>query len=143
MNLRNLRPMVVYACAAWMMLLLVQEFRSVGGPYFEIPETIFDHVLSEVQLSRQSIVMSRHAEPLMPRGATLTVIAPELAPDYDPTHYLTASGVLPRHRVQHPTLAEGEKWPDFVIALGALPLEHRGYALLREFPEGRLYAARR
>jgi hypothetical protein len=143
MNRQNLRALVVYACAAWMTLLIVKEFRSVGGPYLEIPETIFDHVLPDVQLSRQAIVMSRHAEQLMPRGASLTVIAPELAPNYDPTHYLTASGVLPRHRVQHPTLAEGEKWPDFVIALGTLPLEHRGYTLLREFPEGRLYAARR
>jgi hypothetical protein len=142
MNVRILRPLVVYACAALMMLLIVKEFRSVGGPYFEIPETIFDRVLPDVQLSRQAIVMARHAEPLMPRGASLTVIAPALAPNYDPTHYLTASGFLPRHRVQHPTLAEGERWPDFVIALGA-PLEHRGYTLLREFPEGRLYAARR
>lgn len=142
MKVRNLRALVVYACAASMILLLVHGFHSLGGPYFEIPETIFDHVLRDVPLSRQSIVMARYAEPLMPQGASLTVIAPELAPNYDPTHYLTASGLLPRHRVQHPTLAEGEKWPDFVIALGT-PLEHRGYTLLREFPEGRLYAVKR
>lgn len=138
----HVRSIVIYLCAAWMTLLLVREIHSVGGPYFEIPETIFDHVLHDVPLSRQAIVMARRAEPLMPRGSTLTVIEPAAAPNYDWTHYLTASGMLPRHRVVHPTLAEGEHWPDFVIALGG-PLQHSGYTLVREFPEGRLYAARR
>jgi hypothetical protein len=138
----DLRALVISLCAAFMTVLLVQEFRSVGALTFEIPETIFDHVLADVPLSRQAIVMARNAEPLMPRGATLTVIAPALAPDYDFTHYLTASGMLPRHRVLHPTLAADEHWPDFVIALGD-PLQHRGYVLVREFREGRLYAVRR
>jgi hypothetical protein len=102
---------------------------------------VFDHVEPEAPLSRQAIVMSRRAEPLMPRGASVTVIAPAQAPNYDFTHHLTACGMLPRHEVRHPSLAEGERWPDFVIALGA-PLEHPGYRLLREFPEGRLYARR-
>lgn len=124
-----------------MVLLLVREFHSRGGPYFEIPETIFDHVLRDAPLSRQVIVLARRVEPILPRGATLTVIAPELAPNYDPTHYLAATGFLPRHKVLHPQLADGEPWPDYVIALGA-PLQHHGYALLREFPEGRLYARR-
>jgi hypothetical protein len=139
---RVLRCCIIYLCAAWMTYLIVWTFHQRGGPYFEIPETVLDHVLPEVPLSRQAIVMSRHAEPLMPRGSSLTVIAPALAPNYDCTHYLTASGMLPRHRVLHPGLAEGEAWPDFVIALGT-PFEHRGYRLLREFPEGRLYGAQR
>jgi hypothetical protein len=89
--------------------------------------------------------MCRHAAPLMPRGSSLTVIAPGSGQDFDPrnfdaTHYMTADAQLPYHRVLHPTLAEGEAWPDFVIALGS-PLHHRGYRLVREFPEGRLYAA--
>ena len=142
MSVRAIRTFVVYTCAVWMTWLVLREFRVLGGPYFEIPETIFDHVLTEVPLSRQSIVMARHAEPLMPEGSSLTVIAPALAPNFDPTHFLAASGRLPRHRVLHPTLADGEAWPDFVIALGA-PLDHRGYILVREFPEGRLYAVQR
>jgi hypothetical protein len=125
----DIRALVIYLCAAWMTVLLVQEFRSVAE-------------LADVPLSRQAIVMARNAEPLMPRGATVTVIEPAAAPDYDFTHYLTASGMLPRHRVLHPTLADGEHWPDFVIALGE-PLQHRGYVLVREFREGRLYAVRR
>jgi len=128
---------VVYVSAALMTLLLVQGLYSRGGPYFEIPQTVQDHVGRELPLSRQAIVMSRRAEPLLPRGATLTVIAPALAPNYDATHYLTASGLLPHQHVLHPAFGE-DRGPDFVIALGS-PLEHPGYHLVREFPEGRLY----
>lgn len=119
---------------------LVRLYTGRGGLLLELPETVLDHVMAEPPLSRQAIVMSRHAEPLMPRGSSLTVIAPALAPHYDPTHYLTACGMLPRHEVRHPSLtaAEEERWPDFIIALGA-PLEHPGYRLRRDFPEGRLY----
>lgn len=125
-----------------MAVLLVRALYYRGGPHFEIPATVFDHETYVTPLTRQAIVMCRRAEPLMPRGASLTVIDPAGAPNYDFTHYLTASGMLPRHRVFHPSLKEGEPWPDFVIALGA-PLEHPGYRLVREFPEGRLYAALR
>lgn len=137
----RVRSLLVYFCAACCAVMMVRAFHARSAPYFEIPETVYDHVQPEMQLARQAIVMARHAEPLMPRGATLTVIAPEQAPHFDSTHYLTASGMLPRHRVLHPSLADGEAWPEFVIALGK-PLEHRGYLLVREFPEGRLYARR-
>ena len=125
-----------------MTLLLVNDFRWRGGPYFAFPETIFDHVLRDPPATRDVILLARQVEPLMPPGSSLTVIEPALAPDYDFTDYLAASGLLPRHRVLHPTLAEGEPWPDFVLAVGA-PLQHRGYAVVREFPQGRLYAVRR
>lgn len=128
---------IVYLSSTLMTFLLVAHLRSRGGPYFEIPETVQDHVARKLPLSRQAIVMSRHAEPLLPRGATVTVIAPALAPNYDATHYLTASGLLPHQHVLHPAF-EGDRGPDFVIALGS-PLEHAGYHLVREFPEGRLY----
>jgi hypothetical protein len=139
------RSITIYCSAVVLTLLLVRHLRGLGGPYFEIPETIYDRVQGAPHLSRQAIVMSRHAAPLMPRGSSLTVIAP--APDmsfdgnnFDVTLYMTADAQLPYHRVLHPSLAEGESWPDFVIALGR-PLHHRGYRLVREFPEGRLYAA--
>ena len=130
---------IAYAGAVAMMVLLIRSLHSRGGPYLEIPRTVYDHVTpGPVHLSRQAIVMAEQAGPLMPRGSTLTVVAPELAPNYDVTHYLTVVGFLPRHRVLHPTLGEGEHWPDYVIALGK-PFEHRGYRLVREWPEGRLY----
>lgn len=141
MHVRSVcRLVAIYGGAMLLTLLLVRHLVRLGGPYFAIPETIYDRVPGAPHLSRQAIVMSRHAEPLMPRGSSLTVIAPALGENIDVTHYMTASGQLPHHRVLHPTLAEGDPWPDFVIALGA-PLHHRGYRLVREFPEGRLYAA--
>jgi len=140
-----IRSITIYCSALVLTLLLVRHLRGLGGPYFEIPETIYDRVPGSPHLSRQAIVMSRRAAPLMPRGSSLTVIAP--APDgsfdannFDATFYMTADAQLPHHRVLHPTLAEEEQWPDFVIALRN-PLRHRGYRLVREFPEGRLYAA--
>lgn len=140
-----IRSITIYCSALVLTLLLVRHLRGLGVPYFEIPETIYDRVPGSPHLSRQAIVMSRRAAPLMPRGSSLTVIAP--APDgsfdaanFDATFYMTADAQLPYHRVLHPTLAEGEAWPDFVIALRN-PLQHRGYRLVREFPEGRLYAA--
>jgi len=138
----NARKIVIYLCACWMTWLLIRDFQALGRPYFDIPETIFDHVLPVPPPTRDVIVLAREIAPLMPNGATLTVVQPALAPDYDFTDYLAAAGQLPRHRVLHPTLAEGEPWPDFVLAIGA-PLQHRGYALVREFPKGRLYAVRR
>ena len=65
-------------------------------------------------------------------------IAPALAPNWDATHYLTASGLLPYQRVLHPSLAKDERGPDFVITLGR-PLEHRGYRLVRQWRAGWLY----
>ena len=133
---------MVYLGAGTMMVLLAMRLYSRGGPYFEIPRTVLDHVLpGGPLLSRQAIVMSERVAPLLPRGATVTVVAPELAPNWDATLYLTATGFLLHQHVMHPTLGEGEQWPDFVIALGR-PLEHRGYRLVREWPEGRLYQRR-
>ena len=135
-----IRSIVIYCSAILLTLVLVRHLYRLGGPYFEIPETIYDRVPGAPHLSRQAIVMSRRAAPFMPRGSSLTVIAPPYNPSGDATLYMTADGHFPHHRVLHPTLAEGEPWPDFVIALGS-PFEHRGYRLVREFPEGRLYAA--
>lgn len=137
-----MRAIVTYLTAAILTLLLVRLLHARGGPYFVAPTTILDHVVPDPPLSRNAIVMSRRAESLMPRGASVTVIAPEQAPNYDFTYHLVACGMLPHHEVRHPSLAEGERWPDFVIAIGGKPLEHRGYQLVREFPEGWLYARR-
>jgi len=122
-----------------MILLLLLHFRALGGPYFEIPRTVYDHVIpGRPPLTRQAIVMSENVAPLLPRGATLTVISPELEPNWDATHYLTASGLLPHQRVMHPAFGPGQQHPDFVIALGR-PFSNPEYRLVREFPEGRLY----
>ena len=130
---------VVYVSAGLMTLLLVRHFYVLGGPYFEFPQTVEDHVDRVFPLSRDAIVMSRRAAPFLPRGATVTVLAPALAPNWDATHYLTGSGLLPHQHVVHPALIDSiDSRPDFVIAVRA-PLNHAHYLLVHEFPEGKLY----
>ncbi|HEX2833002.1 MAG TPA: hypothetical protein VHW00_08305 [Thermoanaerobaculia bacterium] len=138
---QKFRTLVICLTAATLTLLLVRLLHARGGPFFEIPETILDHVEKERPLSRDVIVLCRKAELWMPRGSSVTVIAPAQAPHYDFTHHLTACGLLPHHEVRHPSLAEGEEWPRYVLAVGE-PLAHRGYQLVAEFPEGRVYARR-
>jgi len=129
---------VIWCSAALLTFFLVQQLRSSGGPWLRVPETITDHEGPTFPLSRQAIVMCERSEPLMPRGSSVTVFAPELAPNYDATHYLLAIGLLPRHRIVAPPTAITDAWPDFVIAVGS-PLKRDDYVLVAEFPEGRLY----
>lgn len=136
-----IRSLLVYVCAAVMGFLTVKALYFRGGPYFDVPRTVFDHVAPGGYLSRDAILVGRSVEQIVPRGASLTVVNPEEAPRYDITLYLTASGVLPRHHVVPPSL-DHDPLPDFVIALGK-PLQHDRYRLVREFPEGRLYAVQR
>jgi hypothetical protein len=85
------------------------------------------------------ILLSRAAAEIVPRGATVTAIRPAETPDYDVTLYLTAGGMMPRHRVVPPTLDTADR-PRFVLAVRE-PLLNPHYRLFRELPEGRIYEA--
>jgi hypothetical protein len=98
-----------------------------------------DHVAPAFYPSRDMILLSQAAAEIVPRGATVTAIRPAEAPDYDITLYLTASGMMPRHRVVPPTL-DGNDRPRFVLAVRE-PLSNPHYRLFRELPEGRIYEA--
>ncbi|MGN6183577.1 MAG: hypothetical protein ACTHQM_07985 [Thermoanaerobaculia bacterium] len=141
---QKFRILIVCVTAVFLTSLLVRLLYARGGPYFAMPETVLDHVHPERSLSEQTILLCRRAELWMPRGSSLTVIAPQQAPNYDFTLHLTACGQLPRHEVRHPALADDERehWPDFVLAVGDAKLVHSGYRFVAEFPEGRLYARR-
>lgn len=140
---QSLHTAIVYLTAAVLTLLLVRVLHARGGPYWEWPETILDHVGTNSPHSRYAILLAGRAEMFMPRGTSVTVIVPAQAPHYDYTHHLLTSGLLPRHEVRHPSLAADEKrlWPDYVIAIES-PLKHEGYMLVMEWPEGRLYQRR-
>lgn len=90
--------------------------------------------------SRDVILLARAAAEIVPRGATVTAIQPSQAPDYDVTHYMTAAGMMPRHRVVPPDLdaADANARPQFVLAVRE-PLSNPHYRLYRELPEGRIY----
>lgn len=136
----TVRRVIVFAAAVVFVGALIHRFHWLGGPYFDFfPETIQDHVWPSRFLSRDAIVLSRRAEPLLPRGATVTILAPAEAPNYDQTHWLTGLGMLPRQHVV-PQKVDGppETLPRYVIAIQQ-PFEHRHYRLVTRFPEGFLY----
>lgn len=88
--------------------------------------------------SRDVILLARAAVEIVPRGATVTAIQPSQAPDYDVTHYLTAAGMMPRHRVVPPVFDAPGALPQFVLAVRE-PFADKRYRLYRELPEGRIY----
>ena len=130
------RRVVVYAAAAILALALVRQFYSLGGPYFDTPETIQDHVARKRYPSRDAIVMARRASMLIPRGATVTVLMPSQAPNYDPTLYFTATGLMPRHSVVQP-----DAKPRYIITVRD-PLDDPSYVVQNEFDEGKIYVKR-
>jgi hypothetical protein len=133
------RRVLVYAATIVFLAAIVHRFHWLGGPYFALPETIQDHVWPARFLSTDAILLSRRAEPLLRRGATVTLLAPSEAPHYDQTHWLTGLGLLTHQRVVPQKL---EERPEYVIAIRA-PLEHPGYRLVATFPEGYVYELKR
>jgi len=135
----RVRHVLIYTAAVVFAVALVLRFRSLGGPYFEFPDTIQDHVSVQRWPSADAIVLSRNAAKLLPRGATVTVLQPSAAPNYDATHYLTAVGLMPHQTVIRQNL---ERRPDYVLALRE-PLVHPAYELFAEVEGGRIYKVRR
>ena len=130
------RRVVVYAAVLVLAAATIHRFRWLGGPYFEFPDTIQDHVWPSRFPSADAIVLSRRAEPLLPRGAKVTILKPSEAPNFDQTHWLTGLGMLPR---QHPVPQKiDELQPEYVIAIHD-ELAHPAYAKGATFPEGFLY----
>ena len=134
------RRTVIYTAAIVFAAVLIHRFHWLGGPYFQLPGTIQDHVWPTRFLSADAITLSRRAEPLLPRGATVTILAPSEAPHYDQTHWLTGLGLLPRqHVVPQKMTGPPETLPQYVIAI-ADPFPDPHYRLQARFPEGFLYA---
>ena len=134
-----IRRVLIYAAALVFIMAVVRRYHWLGGPYFTFPDTIQDHVWPERFASADAIVLARRAEPLLPRGAKVTLLTPSEAPNYDQTHWLTGLGLLPRQHVV-PQKVDGprETLPDYVIAIRG-PFDHPHYRVVATFPEGFLY----
>jgi hypothetical protein len=141
---RIAQRLIIYAAAIVFVAAVIHRFHALGGPYFEVPETVQDHVAPHRYLSGDAIVLCRRVEHLLPRGASVTLLAPAEAPNYDQTHWLTGLGMLPYQRVVAPKIegAPPEQWPDYVIAIRA-PFTHPAYRRIASFPEGSLYEIKR
>ena len=138
----TLRTVVIYATALVLAAALVHRYYKLGGPYFEFPKTVQDHVAPSFYPSREMILLAGAAAEIVPRGATVTAIQPSQAPDYDVTLYLTAAGVMPRHRVVPPAFSAADPLPQYVLAVRE-PFSNPRYRLFREIPEGRIYEVMR
>ena len=134
--MERLSRVLIHAAAAILAVALVRHFYYLGGPYFEAPQTIQDHVAKKRYPSRDAIVMARRAALLIPRGATVTVLLPSQAPNYDPTLYFTATGLMPRHTIVAPAAK-----PQYIITVQE-PLDDPSYAVQNEFSEGKIYVKR-
>ena len=129
-----MRTTLIYLAALIFALALVRRFHQLGGPYFEAPATIQDHVSRVPFPSRDVIVMSERAAKLLPRGASVTVL-----PSDDPTLLRTAVGFMPYHRI---VAADLEANPSQYVIAVREPLESPSYRLIAEYPEGKIYARR-
>lgn len=141
--MRATRPAVATALAwvasALLVGALVRHYAWLGGPYFVWPETVQDHVWPTTFASRDVIVLARRAEKILPRDSTVTAIEPSLAPHYDPTHFLTANGLMPHHRVLPPKLDVARTaLPRYVLAVRS-DFTHVDYRLHSSWPEGKIY----
>jgi len=88
------RALAVAACVLLAAATVVRLKRG-GGPYFERPATIVDHLgPREHEVHREILTLQRAAKTL-PRCARVSVI-----PD-DTPHYLTAIALLPDQVVVH------------------------------------------
>ncbi|HVE70621.1 MAG TPA: hypothetical protein VNI54_04565 [Thermoanaerobaculia bacterium] len=134
------RRVVICAAAIVFLVALVRRYHWLGGPYLDFfPPTIQDHVWPARFPSADAIVLCRRAEPLLPRGAKVTVLKPAEAPNYDQTHWLTGLGMLPRQHLVPQKIDELK--PDYVISIHE-ELAHASYEKVASFPEGFLYKRR-
>src|SRR5687768_4208475 len=123
----NTRLAVAIAATILLLAATVRHFHWLGGPYFELPETVQDHVWPVPFASRDAILLSRRAAELLPRGTTVTAFQPSTGPDYDVTHFLSAAGMMPHHRVVPPKLEDKSvELPRYVLCVRE-ELQHPAY----------------
>jgi hypothetical protein len=133
------QTLIIYVATIVFIAALVHRFHRLGGPYFQPPHTVQDHVWPEPFPSRDMILLARRAAELLPRGSTVTAVRPGEAPNYDITLSLTAVGMMPRHRVLPPALGtDRTALPRYVLAVRE-EFVHPSYVLYRALPEGRIY----
>ncbi|HEX9163061.1 MAG TPA: hypothetical protein VF980_15255 [Thermoanaerobaculia bacterium] len=130
-----MRETVAYIAAATVAAAMIGTIARRGGPYFARPATVYDHVARERHPTIDDIRVCAAAAPLMPRGATVTIIKPSEKPNDDTTHADTAVGLLPYQRVVAP--GSGVR-AEYVITIRG-PLDDRSYRLVQSFAEGSLY----
>jgi hypothetical protein len=145
--LRTAEKAIVAVATLILLIAFVNRLYTRGGPYFQLPETIVDHVGPNKHETRDALKVLPKIRPLLPRGAQVTCFRPiNGAQSYDTPNFLTAVGQLPDQIVQPPFLAALDtptaSLVDYVIAIRD-PFTHPAYRVVAEFPEARLYKVTR
>lgn len=139
--LDRVRRIVILAASGAFAVALILHFQRLGGPYFQWPRTVQDHVAPVPYPSRDAIVLAERAAGILPRGTSVTALHPAEAPEYDQTLALAAAGLMPHHRVVKPHLtADAASRPRYVLAVRG-EFRHPAYVLRMVLPEGRIYEA--
>jgi hypothetical protein len=130
-----------------LLIAFIHRLYTRGGPYFQLPETIVDHVGPNQHETRDALMVLPRIRPLLPRGAQVTCFRPINGDqNYDVPNYFAAVGQLPDQIVQPPFFAAQDvpttSLIEYVIAIRT-PFTHPAYHLVAEFPEGRLYKVTR
>lgn len=141
--MRIVEKSIVAASIALLFVAFLYRLTTRGGPYFELPRTIVDHVGPGRHETRDALVLLPRVRRLIPKGATVTCFRPvDGKEQYDATNFLTAVGQLPEQKVLPPFTAALDtprsSLVNYVIAIRQ-PFTHPAYRVIAEFPEGRLY----
>ena len=126
----------------------IVRLAARGGPYFQIPQTVMDHVDRldapyVVNPTRTPLAVIPKLARFIPRRTEVTCFRPVFGREqYDVPSFLTAIGQLPRNRVLPPFAVSldtpREQLTEYVIAIDE-PFTHPSYRLIAQVPRGRLY----
>lgn len=142
----RLQRAVIWGASLLLVAAFVQRLATRGGPYFERPRTVMDHVGPQRHEIADALEVLPEFAKILPRGATVTCFRPVHGEAAVDGNYLPAVGMLPRQTVV-PYFAASPSTPkkelsDYVVAIRE-PFTHPEYELIAERPEGRLYRVRR
>ena len=114
-----------------------------GGPYFDRPATVVEHVARIKHDLRDSLLVLPLVRPMLPWGAQVTCFRPKDGKYTNDTSSFHAAVVLLPHQNVLPPFSAAEDLAkkdlvEYVIAIDE-PFTHPAYHLEAEFPAGRLY----
>ena len=139
--------MVMLVASVALVVALVLVLGARGGPYFNHPVTVVEHVARQKHDTRDALLLLPRVRPLLPRGATVACFHPVNGKwQYDAASFHAAIGQLPQQFVL-PAFSAAEGIPKetmvrYVVALDT-PFTNPSYRLVQEFPDGRLYEVMR
>jgi hypothetical protein len=141
-----LQRVVAFSGALLLTIAVIFRYAALPAPYFQIPNTLVDHVSVVEHETHAALILIPEVEPLLPHGAEVTAFRPKNGQAWnDDGIYLTAVGLLPHQTVLPPWTAasdlRGDQVTEYVIAVGK-PFAHPSYAPVAGFPNGWLYKRR-